>query len=107
MSKTKSEEELRDILLKSGHVDKDKVKGLTKGLLIGALFEVFGEPHLIQPHHIIDHPIETTPFSKLHRDPAEKAKGIVERFESFIMRTEGANSYTELNDPVLQKETAS
>ncbi len=101
---TKTEEELRAILLKTEHVDKEKVKGLSKGLLTGVLFEVFGEPHLIQPHHIIDHPIETTPFSKLHRDPVEKANGIVERFESFIMKTEGANSYTELNDPVLQKK---
>jgi len=101
---TKTDDELKEILIKSGHVEKDDVKDLSKGLLIGALFEVFGEPHLIQPHHIIDHPIETTPFSKLHRDPAEKAKGIVERFESFIMKIEGANSYTELNDPVLQKK---
>ena len=42
-----------------------KLQALSRGLLIAALFEVYVEPHLIQPHHIIDHPIETTPLCKL------------------------------------------
>lgn len=98
-----SDEELRTVLLNSGHVAPDKVKQLSRGLLIAALFEVFAEPHLIQPHHVIDHPIETTPLCKLHRDPEQKKQGIVERFESFILGGEICNAYTELNDPELQR----
>jgi len=101
---TLSDEEIRDFLLKSGHVDPKKVKGLSRGLLIAALFEVTAEEHLVQPHHIIDHPIETTPLCKLHRDPAQREAGIVERFESFILGCEICNAYTELNDPVIQRD---
>lgn len=99
-----SDEEMRSLLEKSGHVDLKKLKGLSRGLLIAAFFEVFAEPHLLQPHHIIDHPIETTPLCKLHRDKEERKKGIVERFESFILSQEICNAYTELNDPLLQRD---
>ncbi|HEY5236066.1 MAG TPA: amino acid--tRNA ligase-related protein, partial [Rhabdochlamydiaceae bacterium] len=57
----------------------------------------------IQPHHIIDHPIETTPLCKLHRDPKLRKEQLVERFESFILGSEMCNAYTELNDPELQR----
>jgi lysyl-tRNA synthetase class 2 len=99
-----SDPELYKILEKSGHIDKDRLKLLSRGLMIAALFEIFVEPKLIQPHHITDHPIETTPLCKLHRDPKERKEGIVERFESFILAGEMCNAYTELNDPVLQRE---
>lgn len=99
-----SDSEIRKMLEESGHVAPDKLKKLSRGLLIAALFEVKAEPHLIQPHHIIDHPIETTPLCKLHRNPKERDEGIVERFESFILGHEICNAYTELNDPVLQRE---
>ncbi|MDN3506738.1 MAG: lysine--tRNA ligase [Simkaniaceae bacterium] len=85
-------------------VGPEKLKDLPRGLLIAMLFEEFAEEHLIQPHHITDHPIETTPLCKLHRDPKERAQGIVERFETFILGMECCNAYTELNDPVLQRE---
>lgn len=97
------DEEMRKLLKESGHIDLKKLGGLSRGLLIAALFEVFVEPHLIQPHHITDHPIETTPLCKLHRLPEESKLGIVERFESFILRQEICNAYTELNDPILQR----
>ncbi len=84
-----------------GH-DPLELQKATRGLLISMLFEEFAEEHLIEPHHIIDHPIETTPLCKLHRDPKERAEGIVERFESFILCHEMCNAYTELNDPELQ-----
>lgn len=74
-----------------------------RGLLIADIFGELVEKHLIQPHHIIDHPIETTPLCKPHRDPKLKEMGLVERFESFIMGAEFCNSYSELNDPVLQR----
>jgi lysyl-tRNA synthetase class 2 len=96
--------EMKKLLIDSGHIDQKKLATMNRGLLIGAMFEVFAEPSLIQPHHIIDHPIETTPFCKRHRDPKLRELGLVERFESFILCCEMANSYTELNDPQLQKE---
>lgn len=98
-----SDEQMTKLLLDSGHVDPKKIQGLSRGLLIGALFEVFAEPHLIQPHHVIDHPHETTPLCKAHRDADKKAEGLIERFESFIMAQEMCNAYTELNDPVIQR----
>lgn len=99
-----SDQQMHQLLKESGHIDPKKLAVLNRGLLIAALFEVFVEPHLIQPHHIIDHPIETTPLCKLHRDPKMKAEGIVERFESFILNQEICNSYTELNDPLFQRK---
>lgn len=98
-----SDSQIRKILEESGRVDSKKVPNLSRGLLIAALFEVTSEPYLIQPHHIIDHPIETTPLCKLHRNPKMKENGIVERFESFILTQEICNAYTELNDPELQR----
>lgn len=99
-----SDEQMKKILLDSGHIDPAKFKTMQRGNMIQALFEVFAEPHLIQPHHVIDHPIETTPFCKRHRDPKISSLGFVERFETFIMGYEMCNAYTELNDPELQKE---
>lgn len=98
-----SDEEIRTFLKKSGHVDLKKLGGLSRGLLIAALFEVTAEAHLIQPHHVIDHPIETTPLCKPHRDPQLREQGLVERFESFILGQEVCNAYSELNDPEIQR----
>jgi lysyl-tRNA synthetase, class II len=97
------EEQMRRVLKESGHLEEKKLGELSRGLLIAALFEVYVEPHLIQPHHITDHPIETTPLCKPHRNPKERAEGLVERFESFILSQEICNSYTELNDPEIQR----
>lgn len=99
-----SDQEIKKILAESGHIDLKKLESLNRGLMIAALFEIIAEPHLIQPHHIIDHPIETTPLCKLHRNPKEREEKIVERFESFIMGQEMCNAYTELNDPELQRK---
>lgn len=98
-----SDDEMKKSLEESGHVDPEKIPGLSRGLLIGALFEVFVEPHLIQPHHIIDHPVETTPLCKEHRDSEQKRDGLIERFESFILGGEFCNAYSELNDPIRQR----
>lgn len=101
---TMETEEMKKHLLQESSIDPKKVQNATKGALISMLFEEFAEMHLIQPHHIIDHPIETTPLCKLHRDPALAKEGFVERFETFILGREMCNSYTELNDPELQRE---
>lgn len=99
-----SESEMKKILTEKAGIDPEKLKDLPKGLLIAAFFEEFVEKHLIQPHHITDHPIETTPLCKLHRNPKERSERIVERFETFILGFEFCNAYSELNDPLLQKE---
>lgn len=99
---TLSDDEMKKHL--EGKVDADKLFDAKRGHLIAMFFEEYAEEHLIQPHHIIDHPIESTPLCKLHRDPKLRAEGIVERFESFILGVECCNAYTELNDPVLQRE---
>ena len=99
-----SEDQMKTILIEKAHVPAAEVKKLPRGLLIAGLFEEFVESHLIQPHHIIDHPIETTPLCKLHRNEALRKEGFVERFETFILASEFCNSYTELNDPELQRK---
>ena len=99
-----ADDELRTILKEQTKLDPYVIKKASRGNLIAMLFEELVEHHLIQPHHIIDHPIETTPLCKLHRDPKLAQEGIVERFESFILGGEYCNSYTELNDPILQRK---
>lgn len=99
-----STEELREVLGKETHADPKELKTASRGSLISIAFEELAESHLIQPHHIIDHPIETTPLCKPHRDPKLKEEGFVERFETFICGSEIANSYSELNDPELQRK---
>jgi lysyl-tRNA synthetase class 2 len=98
-----SDEKIREILYKVPGLEKKEVKEASRGNLIALLFEEYVEKHLIQPHHIIDHPIETTPLCKLHRNPKLRSENIVERFETFILGYEFCNSYTELNDPQLQR----
>ena len=71
-----------------------------RGLAIAELFEEVAEEHLIQPVHIVDHPEETTPLCMEHR----QKEGMIERFESFIAGMEVSNAYTELRDPVRQRE---
>ncbi len=71
-----------------------------KGKLIDEIFSETVEPHLIQPTFITDYPIEMTPLAKKHRSKP----GLVERFELFVNRKEIANAYTELNDPIDQRQ---
>lgn len=99
-----NEKELLEYIVNNSNLDPKELQKASKGALIAHAFEEFVEEHLIQPHHIIDHPIETTPLCKLHRDPKLKQERFVERFETFILGGEFCNSYTELNDPILQRE---
>lgn len=71
-----------------------------KGDILNLIFEEFVEKHLVQPTFIIDHPIEVSPLTKKKPDKPE----YVERFELFITRREMANAYSELNDPLDQRE---
>lgn len=94
----KSVEDLKKLL--KGSIENKALESASKELLTFYLFEEKVEHLLIQPHHIIDHPVETTPLCKAHR--SEKA--LVERFESFILGQEVCNAYSELNDPERQRE---
>ncbi len=99
-----SEDEMRKVVRDCGRVDEKTLKSASRGELIFFLFEERVEHLLLQPHHITDHPIETTPLCKPHRDPQEREKGMIERFESFIMGQEICNAYSELNDPIIQRQ---
>jgi lysyl-tRNA synthetase class 2 len=85
-------------------VDPKLLSNATRGLLIAMLFDELVTDQLIQPTHITDHPIETTPLCKPHRDPARREEGLVERFETFVGGKELCNAYTELNEPHIQRE---
>jgi len=71
-----------------------------RGKLIDEIFGAKVEANLIQPTYITDYPIEMTPLAKKHRS----SEGLVERFELFVKGKEIANAYSELNDPIDQKE---
>jgi lysyl-tRNA synthetase class 2 len=71
-----------------------------KGKLIDEIFSEKVEANLIQPTYITDYPIEMTPLAKKHRT----MPGLVERFELFVNGKEIANAYSELNDPIDQRE---
>lgn len=71
-----------------------------KGKLIDEIFGAKCEHHYVQPTFIIDYPVEMSPLTKKHRTKA----GLVERFELMINGKEIANAYSELNDPIDQRE---
>ena len=71
-----------------------------KGKLVDEIFSSACEDHFVQPTFIIDYPVEMSPLTKQHRSKP----GVVERFELIVNGKEMANAYTELNDPLEQKE---
>jgi lysyl-tRNA synthetase, class II len=91
------EEQLRGVCKKL-HIELDASMG--RGKLIDEIFGETVEPHLIQPTFITDYPIEMSPLTKKHRSKP----GLVERFELYINGKEVGNAYTELNDPIDQRE---
>jgi lysyl-tRNA synthetase class 2 len=92
-----SEDELR-AFCKTLHIETDESMGKAK-----LLDEIFGEkcePNFIQPTFVMDYPKEMSPLCKMHRDNPE----LTERFELMVNGKELANAYTELNDPINQRE---
>jgi len=93
----KSEEEIREAAVAMG-VEVDVTMG--KGKLMDEIFGAKCEKNYIQPTFIIDYPIEMSPLCKMHRSNSE----LTERFELMINGKEIANAYSELNDPIDQRE---
>jgi lysyl-tRNA synthetase class 2 len=92
-----NESELREVCKKLNiHTEAS----MGKGKLIDELFGSKCEMHYIQPTFIIDYPVEMSPLTKKHRSKA----GLVERFELMVNGKEIANAYSELNDPIDQRE---
>lgn len=90
-------EEARKIADEKGVEYEERHK---KGDILNLFFETFVEEHLIQPTFLMDHPVEISPLTK--RKPSDPE--YVERFEFFMNGWEMANAYSELNDPIDQRE---
>jgi lysyl-tRNA synthetase class 2 len=80
------------------NMNVDPIKG--KGRLIEELISTFVEPELTQPTFLLDYPVEMSPLAKRKRGDDQ----LVERFEGFVDAMEVANAFTELNDPLEQRE---
>lgn len=91
------EEQLRS-MCRQWHIPVDETMG--KGKLVDTIFGEKCERSYVQPTFIIDYPVEMSPLTKKHRDK----QGLVERFELIINGKEIANAYSELNDPLDQRE---
>ena len=89
------------IVAKEKHLDlKKELKDCTKGDILNALFEEYAEEKMIQPTFVCDYPVEISPLTKKKRGNEE----FTERFEGFIYGREVCNAYSELNDPIVQKD---
>lgn len=96
-SEINTDEEAKAIAKAKGIEVKDE---MTRGHIISEMFEEFCESHLIQPTFVTGHPVEISPLSKRNPDDPRKTN----RFEAFINTWEIANAFSELNDPIDQRQ---
>ena len=93
----KTDEEAKALAKEKGIEFEDRHK---KGDILNLFFEEYAEEHMIQPTFVMDHPVEISPLTKKKPDNPD----YLERFEFFMNGWEMANAYSELNDPIDQKE---
>jgi lysyl-tRNA synthetase class 2 len=86
-------------LAEKKHVDIDPK--LNYGKILDKIFDELVQDHLINPTFVTDHPLEISPLAKKKRDGSEQ---LVERFELFVAGMEVANAFSELNDPIDQRQ---
>ncbi|SDK88175.1 lysine--tRNA ligase [Natronincola ferrireducens] len=96
-NEVKTDEEAREIARK---LKLEVTKDMKKGHIISEVFEEFAEQHLVQPTFITGHPVEVSPLAKRNPECPE----ITNRFEAFVNTWEIANAFSELNDPIDQRE---
>lgn len=90
----------QDLRRRAEGLSLPELDGAGRGKLLDKLFGALVEPALVQPTFVLDHPLELSPLAKPHRSDA----GVVERFELYVHGMEICNAFSELNDPLDQRD---